>query len=46
MIEYTVLISFITVSVMLMILAVGDWTNSQWADLNASLENCAANSNA
>lgn len=46
LIEYTVLIGLITGAVMVMVLAVGDWTKSQWSDLNTDLQNCGANSNA
>ena len=46
LIEYTILIGLITISVLGMIFAVGDWTNDQWADLNTDLQNCEANPNA
>jgi len=46
LIEYTILIGLITSSVMMITLAVGNWVNSQWADLDTDLQNCGANSNA
>ena len=46
LIEYTILIGLITSSVMMITLAVGNWVNSQWADLDTDLQNCEANPNA
>jgi len=46
LIEYTILIGLITGGVCAMVLAVGDWANDQWADLNTDLQNCEANPNA
>ena len=46
LIEYTILIGLITITVMAMIFAVGAWANNQWADLNTDLQNCEANPNA
>ncbi len=46
MIEYTILLGVITAAVMGMVLAVGNWTNSQWTDLNAAVTNCEVNPNA
>ncbi len=46
LIEYTVLIGLITGAVMVLVLAVGDWTKSQWSALDTDLQNCGANPNA
>ena len=46
LIEYTILIGLITITVIAMIVTVGDWTNDQWADLITDLQNCEANPNA
>jgi len=46
LIEYTILIGLITITVCAMIFTVGNWTNRQWADLNTDLQNCEANPNA
>ncbi len=46
LIEYTILIGLITGGVCAMVLAVGDWANDQWSDLDTELQNCGANPNA
>jgi len=46
LIEYSLLIGLVTGAVITIILAVGNWTNSQWAGLDAALQNCGANPNA
>ena len=38
MIEYSVLIGIITAAVILMVIAVGTWVNTEWTDLNTALE--------
>ena len=37
LIEYSVLIGIITATVIGLVIAVGDWVNTQWSDINTKL---------
>ena len=38
LIEYTVLLSFLSVAVIFLVIAVGDWVTDKWSSLDSSLQ--------
>ena len=42
LIEYTVLLSFLSVAVVFLVISVGDWASDKWSSLNSSLQQTVA----
>ncbi len=38
LIEYSVLLSFLSVATVFLVISVGDWVSDQWVDLDSTLE--------